>query len=231
MIEIKELTKTFDTIPAVNHINFSIPDQTIWGLVGTNGAGKTTLLRMIAGILRPDSGTICIDGAAVFDNAEIKRNLFYLADQQYFLSHAAPSRMAAFYQRIYPDFDTERFLELHEQLMLPVSKKLRTFSKGMKKQSAIISALCANTKYILCDEIFDGLDPVVRETLCRLIKEEKSCRPLTVLIASHNLNELTEVCDSIGLLQQGGILLAKDFHPEYFKTLTLHDLFADEGED
>lgn len=226
MIEIKELTKTFDSIFAVKNLTFSIPDQTIWGLVGTNGAGKTTLLRMLAGILTPDSGSVCIDGVPVFNNEAVKQELFYLSDQQHFLFNATPSRMAAFYGNLYPGFDTARFLELHEQLKLPVSKKVRTFSKGMKKQCAIISALCANTKYILCDEIFDGLDPIVRETLGNMLKEEVSHRPLTVLIASHNLNELTAVCDYIGLLCQGGVLLAEGFHPEDFKTLTLHDLFA-----
>lgn len=161
MIEIKNLTKTFDAITAVGHITFTIPDQTIWGLVGTNGAGKTTLLRMIAGILVPDSGTICMNGENIYNNEEIRQDIFYLPDQPHFLFNATPSRMALFYQKLYPDFDTERYLELHDRLNLPVSKKLRTFSKGMKKQSAIISALCTNTSYILCDEIFDGLDPVV----------------------------------------------------------------------
>lgn len=229
MIEMKNLTKTFDAIPAVENITFTIPGQTIWGLVGTNGAGKTTLLRMLAGILVPDSGSVYIDGKPIYNNEEMKQEIFYLPDQPHFLFNAAPVRMAAFYKNLYPAFDGARYLELHDLLKLPSTKKIRTFSKGMKKQSAIIAALCANTKYILCDEIFDGLDPIVREMLCDLLKAEKAQRPLTILIASHNLNELTEICDRIALLRQGGILLAKGYHPEDFRTVTLQDLFTDKG--
>ena len=229
MIEIQEITKYFDTFPALRQVSFSIPDEAVYGLVGTNGAGKTTFLRMAAGILKPEEGQILVDRQPVYENDHIKQKLFYLPDSPYYLFHATPRRMAAFYRRLYPDFDLEHCMELHEQFRLPLAKKLRTFSKGMKKQSAILCALCTNVPYLLCDEIFDGLDPLVRRQLCEILRQEKNFRPLTMVIASHNLQELTEICTHIGMLHQGGIRMAREFHPEEFREVTLEDLFLEKG--
>ncbi len=210
MIEAVNLTKKFDDILAVDHINAQIKDGSVFGLIGTNGAGKSTFLRMAAGILKPDEGSITVDGQSVFENEETKRRFFYISDEQYFFGNATPLEMMTYYRRLYPSFDAERFHRLMGNFELNEKRKLNTFSKGMKKQVSVIFGICANTDYIFCDETFDGLDPVMRQTVKSLFANDMEERNLTPIIASHNLRELEDICDHVGLLHKGGILLSRD---------------------
>lgn len=218
MIEIQDVTKAFQNLMAVSHVTLEIPQGEVFGLLGTNGAGKSTLLRMIAGVLKQDSGLIYIDGQDNWDNIDVKRNCFYLSDKQYFFPTASSEAMGRFYKNIYPNFHFERYLELLEVFGFDKFQKIRTFSKGMKKQVAILAAICADTSYLLCDEVFDGLDPVIRQSIASLMKDEMKHRNLTPIIASHNLKELEEFCDHIGILHKGGILLSRNIHSMQYRT-------------
>ncbi|MEG1847454.1 MAG: ABC transporter ATP-binding protein [Lachnospiraceae bacterium] len=210
MIEANLLCKSFDTIKAVNEISVRIKEKNVFGLVGTNGAGKSTLLRMIAGIYKPDSGNIQVDGMEVFERVQAKKRVFYLSDDQYYFNNATPHDMMRFYQRVYEGFDAVRFLDYLDKFGLNKNRKIATFSKGMQKQLAILLGICANTKYLICDETFDGLDPVMRQAVKSIFMGEMESRGLTPIIASHNLRELEDICDHVGLLHRGGILLSKD---------------------
>ena len=210
MIEARNLTKKFDSIVAVDHINAKIRDGYVFGLIGTNGAGKSTFLRMACGILKPDEGTIQIDGEDVFENPKVKSRFFYISDEQFFFGNATPQEMVVYYKAIYPAFDEARCYKLLESFGLDKKRKVSTFSKGMKKQLSVILGICANTDYIFCDETFDGLDPVMRQAVKSLFANDMAERNLTPIIASHNLRELEDICDHVGLLHKGGILLSKD---------------------
>ena len=210
MIEAANLTKRFDEIVAVDHINAKIRDGYVFGLIGTNGAGKSTFLRMASGVMKPDEGTIQIDGENVFENPKVKSRFFYISDDQHFLSNSTPEEMRRFSNIIYPAFDGPRFYKLMDSFSLDFRRKIATFSKGMKKQLSVILGLCAGTDYIFCDETFDGLDPVMRQAVKSLFANDMAERNLTPIIASHNLRELEDICDHVGLLHKGGILLSKD---------------------
>lgn len=210
MIEAKNLTKRFDTITAVDHINASIKDGSVFGLIGTNGAGKSTFLRLASGILKPDEGSITIDGKDVFENIEVKSRFFYISDDQYFFNNATPNEIMIFYKNVYPKFDETRFIHLMKSFELDRKRKVNTFSKGMKKQVSVICGVCANTDYLFCDETFDGLDPVMRRAVKSIFANDMQERNLTPIVASHNLRELEDICDHVGLLHKGGILLSKD---------------------
>ncbi len=210
MIEIKNVTKEFDGFLAVNDISTVIEDGQVFGLVGTNGAGKSTLLRMIAGVLKPAKGQILIDGIDVYNNPDIKAQVFYISDEQYFFPGATTADMKKFYSGQYPNFDNERFDALISKFGLTLDRKISTFSKGMKKQLSVVLGVCSNTRYLLCDETFDGLDPVMRQAVKKIFIAELEDRNMTPIIASHNLRELEDICDHVGLLHQGGILFSKD---------------------
>lgn len=210
MIEIKNVSKNFDRIEAVKDITAIMEEGCVFGLVGTNGAGKSTLLRMIAGIIKPDEGSIYIDSEEVYENENAKKSIFYISDEQYYLPQATPMSMAKFYAGIYPNFDFDRFDELLNSFRLEKTRRISTFSKGMKKQLSVIFGVCSLTKYLLCDETFDGLDPVMRQAVKRLFAADIADRKLTPVIASHNLRELEDICDHVGLLHQGGILFSRD---------------------
>lgn len=210
MIEAVNLTKRFDDIIAADHINATIREGSVFGLIGTNGAGKSTFLRMAAGVLKPDEGTITIDGQRVFENEEAKRKFFYISDDQHFFSNATPKDMANYYKIVYPRFNEERFHVLMKNFDLSEKRKINTFSKGMKKQVSVICGVCAETDYLFCDETFDGLDPVMRQAVKSIFANDMEERNLTPIIASHNLRELEDICDHVGLLHKGGILLSRD---------------------
>lgn len=210
MIKADNLTKRFQGVTAVDHIHAEIQDGTVFGLIGTNGAGKSTFLRMAAGILKPDEGTIILDGEAVFEDIRVKARCFYIPDEPYFLGNGTADDMKTFYQGIYPNFDTDRFGKLLKSFELDGRRKIQTFSKGMKKQLAVLLGICAGTDYLFCDETFDGLDPVMRQTVKSLFANDIEERNLTPVIASHNLRELEDICDHVGLLHRGGMLLSKD---------------------
>lgn len=210
MIKAENLTKRFDDITAVDHVSAEIRDGSVFGLIGTNGAGKSTFLRMLSGILKADEGSITIDGEEVFEHEKIKQRFFYISDDQYYFNNATPFDMMEFYSRVYPGFDKERFHHMMEGFGLEVRRKIHTFSKGMKKQFSVVCGICANTDYIFCDETFDGLDPVMRQAVKSIFANDMAERNLTPVIASHNLRELEDICDHVGLLHRGGILLSKD---------------------
>ncbi len=210
MIKTSNLTKRFDGITALDHVNAEIREGAVFGLIGTNGAGKSTFLKLLTGILKPDEGEVLIDGKEIFGNPQKKTDFFYISDDQYFFSNAVPADLEQFCRLFYPSFDTERFRKLLKAFGLSPVRKINTFSKGMKKQLSILLGLSAGTKYLFCDETFDGLDPVMRQTVKSLFAGDMAERGLTPVIASHNLRELEDICDHVGLLHQGGILLSRD---------------------
>ena len=210
MIEFQNVSKSFDTVKAVDNISAAIEEGHVFGLIGTNGAGKSTLMRLLCGVFKPDEGSIIVDGEPVYDNPAAKAKLFYISDDQYFFKSGTPKDMLRFYRTYYPAFDAGKWKELMEKFGLESGRKINTFSKGMKKQLSVICGICANTKYLLCDETFDGLDPVMRQAVKALFIREIDERGLTPVIASHNLRELEDICEYVGLLHKGGILFEKD---------------------
>ena len=216
MIEIKECSKTFDDICAVNKVTLEIGDKEVFGLVGSNGAGKSTLLRMMVGILKPDTGEILVEKEPVYENENAKRNIFYIPDDCYFPANYTPEDLVRFYRNYYPDFRIERYRKLMKQFGLEDGRRVSTFSKGMKKQLMAVIGVSANTRYLLCDETFDGLDPVMRQGVTSLFAAEIMNREFTPVIASHNLRELEDVCDHVGLLHKGGVLLSKNLEDMKF---------------
>ena len=208
MIETSGLTKRFDDILAVDHISAKIRDGSVFGLIGTNGAGKSTFLRMVSGILKPDEGAVLIDGENVYENPAVKSRFFYISDDQYFFANGTPLELMKFYKSIYPAFDEPRFFHLLQSFDLDKKRKISTFSKGMKKQLSIIYGICAGTDYIFCDETFDGLDPVMRLTFKRAISKMIEEKEMTVIISSHNLRELEDICDTFGILEDNTIRTA-----------------------
>ena len=216
MIEIRGCSKAFGTLMAVSKVSLEIGEREVFGLVGSNGAGKSTLLRMIAGILKPDEGEIKIDDRAVFDNEKAKEQVFYISDDCYFPTNYTALDMAAFYQLHYPKFEKQRFAKLMNQFQLDERRKVGSFSKGMKKQLMVLLGISAGTKYLLCDETFDGLDPVMRQAVKSLFVSEIMNRDFTPVIASHNMRELEDVCDHVGLLHKGGILLSRELEDMKF---------------
>ena len=210
MIELKNIDKTFQNIHAIDHVTASISEGMIFGLVGSNGAGKSTLLRLISGILKPDDGALLVDGQPAYENREAKENICFLSDSAYFFPNATPAVMRDYYAMVYPQFDSKAFDSLAEKLDITLTRKLNTFSKGMKKQVSILCGICAGTEYLFCDETFDGLDPVMRQAVKSIFANDMEERKLTPIIASHNLRELEDICDHVGLLHKGGILLSRD---------------------
>lgn len=210
MIEIRNISKSFDSIKALDDVSASIEEGHVFGLVGTNGAGKSTLMRLMCGVLEADGGSVTVDGEAVYDNPEAKGKIFYISDDQFFYNGGTPRDMLRLYQAYYPGFDGRKWTALMERFGLDARRRVSTFSKGMKKQLSIICGMCANTKYLLCDETFDGLDPVMRQAVKALFVKEMGERGLTPVIASHNLRELEDICEYVGLLHRGGILFEKD---------------------
>ena len=210
MIELKNVDKTLGGVHAVDHVSGTIREGMVFGLIGSNGAGKSTLLRMISGVIRPDDGTVLCDGAPVFENPEAKAQICFLPDTPYFFPNADIRQMRDYYAMIYPAFNRKQFDALADRFRLDPKRSIHAFSKGMKKQVSILLGLCAGTKYLLCDETFDGLDPVVRQAVKSLIAAEITERDFTPVISSHNLRELEDICDSIGLLHEGRLLLTRD---------------------
>lgn len=210
MIELTHVNKHFDDIVAVNDVSVKIKEGCVFGLIGTNGAGKSTIMRMITGVLKPDGGEILIDGKEVYDSVESKKLFFFIPDEPYFFSNATLQDMEHYYSSIYENFNKEKFYQYLEHFELDKKRKINTFSKGMKKQAALLLGICSGTRYLFCDETFDGLDPVMRQGVKSIFASEMEERGLTPIIASHNLRELEDICDHVGLLHKGGVLLSKD---------------------
>ena len=210
MITANDVTMKFGDFAALKSLNCKIPNGCIYGMVGSNGAGKSTLLRLISGIYRPQQGVVKIDDKPVFDSPEVKNKLVFIPDELYFLPRASLERMARMYSSIYERFSYDRFNELVSTFKLNPKANIGTFSKGMKRQAATILALSCKADYILFDETFDGLDPVMRNLVKNLLYEDVMERNATAVITSHSLRELEDTCDQLSLLHKGGIIFESD---------------------
>lgn len=209
MIEITGLTKAYDKENVLENLNCKIKDSCIYGLVGANGAGKSTLLRIINGVFKEDGGTILIDGKTIKDD-EIKQDMVFVPDDLFFFQGYTLKDMANFYNSLYKKYDMKYFNELVKTLKLDENRKINTLSKGLKRQSALILALATNAKYVFLDETFDGVDPVIRTVLKKVIAKYMDKNNSTIIMTSHNLRELEDICDNLGLLYKGGILFESD---------------------
>lgn len=207
MIDVIEVTKQFDRFTAISELSLTVHKASIYGLVGFNGAGKTTLLKMIAGIYRPDKGVVRMDAENIFDNAGMKQRLFYMPDELYFQAYATLNRMARFYRSYYPKFSEKTFQELTALFELNPAKRINSFSKGMRRQAELVLCLSMYPDFLLLDESFDGLDPAKRSLAKKLLIEYIAERGASVLISSHNLHELEDLCDHVGLLGEQKLLL------------------------
>lgn len=210
MIKSNNLVKRFDDFVALDHVSCEIPDGCIYGMVGSNGAGKSTFLRLISGIYRPDAGNVTINDEDIFENPRMKSKMVFIPDELFFLSGATLDRMVKIYRSAYKNFNMDRYRMLVETFRLPARKPIYTFSKGMKRQAATILALSSMPQYLLMDETFDGLDPVMRNYVKALIKKDVTERNATAIITSHSLRELEDTCDQLLLLHRGGVVLQSD---------------------
>ena len=209
MLEMRNVTKTFGTFKALEDLNMTVPKGAVYGLVGPNGAGKSTAIRHLTGVYMPDSGEILMDGQPIFENAQLKARMGYIPDEIFYFPSASLEEMRAYYRGIYKNFDDDLFNRLYEVFQLPKKGQMRRFSKGMQKQAAFHLALCTRPDVLILDEPVDGLDPVMRRQVWSLILAEVAQRETTVLISSHNLRELEDICDHVGIMDHGKMLLER----------------------
>ena len=210
MIEIKNAVMRFDNSIALDGVSMTIPEGCAYGLLGSNGAGKSTLLRLLSGIYRPYSGEVLIDGEPVYDNVPIKEKVFFINDETIQFNDMTLLDMKAYYKRFYGSFSEELFEKLHGVIGLPLKKKLNTFSKGMKRQAAVICGIACRTPYLFLDEAFDGLDPTMRIIVKQMLIDAMLDNKLTVIFSSHNLNEIDEFCDRVGLMHGGNVVFDRE---------------------
>ena len=210
MIRVHEIKKKFEGMEAVKNVNLTIQKGSIYGLLGSNGAGKTTLLKIIAGIYKPDSGIIEIDGEGIYENTKRKEKVIFLADSLFFFSQYTIKQMAEFMKSQYPDWNEERFQKLNEAFPIAVNKKIHRMSKGMQRQVAFWLTLSAMPDVLILDEPLDGLDAVMRQKVRNLLIQDVAEREMTILISSHNLREVEDLCDHIGILHDGKLMIEKD---------------------
>ena len=210
MIKIDNLSKSYGKKKVLDNLKCLIKTNSIYGFVGANGTGKSTLLRIINDIFKADSGNIEIDGEIVNNNQEVKQKLVFVPDDLYFFPNYTLKDMANFYKSMYKKFDMEYLEKLASTLKLDMNSKIQNFSKGMKRQCAIICAICTNADYMFFDETFDGIDPVIRNLLKKIIAKQMDKKETTIIMTSHNLRELEDICDNLALLYKGGILFESD---------------------
>lgn len=210
MIEIKNLVKNFGSFKALDDLNINVKKASVYGLLGPNGAGKTTLIKHLAGIYRQDAGTILIEGKPVYDNAELKSSIVYIPDDFYFFSQYSINEMAKFYSQLYKNWNWQRYELLREVFPIDPKRRVTRLSKGMQKQVAFWLCICTMPKLMILDEPVDGLDPVMRKKVWNLILQDVAERETTVLVSSHNLRELEDVCDHVGILHEGKIMVDRE---------------------
>ncbi len=203
MIQLRNVTKSFDNKTVLDDITLDIKNGSVYGIAGSNGAGKSSLLRLIPGIYKPDKGEITADAAPVWENPAAKNRFAFVPDEPYFPAGASIKSLAETYRLLYPSFDKEKCLVLAMDAGLDYRKHISSFSKGMKRQAALILALSQNADYLFFDETFDGLDPVMRTRFKNLINEEVISRGVTAVITSHSLRELEDVCDELVIIHNG----------------------------
>ena len=215
MIKVKDLYKVIDDEVVLDHLNMQVEEGSIYGLIGPNGAGKTTLIRHLVGVLKQDSGKIFIESQPIYENIELKRKIGYISDAMYFIETNL-IRNANVYKELYPSWNQERFEELYKTFKLNPTKKIQTFSKGMRKQASFCLIMSTMPDYLILDEPIDGLDPIARKLVWKYIIDDVAQRNLTVLISSHNLKELEGIVDHVGILYKGKIM--REFDLEYIQT-------------
>ncbi|RSL30131.1 ABC transporter ATP-binding protein [Salibacterium salarium] len=210
MIQVENLTKSFEQEKAVEDLNISVNKGSIYGLLGSNGAGKTTLLKILAGIYRPDQGSVYIQGEPIYENVSLKQDVVFIPDALYFLPQANIQQMAEFYKSFYPNWDQERYEKLKQVFNINPKRKVHRLSKGMQRQVAFWLALSAMPSVLILDEPIDGLDPVMRQKIKNLLFQDIAERELTVIISSHNLRELEDICDHVGIMHKGTLQIEKE---------------------
>ncbi len=209
MLEMKNVTKCFDGFKALDDLTMTVPRGTVYGLVGPNGAGKSTAIRHLTGVYTPDCGEITMEGAPIYENPEVKEKIGYIPDEIFYFPSATLEDMRAYYRGLYPKFDDALFERLYGIFDLPPKSPLRRFSKGMQKQAAFHLAICCRPEILILDEPVDGLDPVMRRQVWSLILADVAEYGTTVLISSHNLRELEDICDHVGIMDKGRMLLER----------------------
>ena len=209
MLKLNKITKTFGSFKALDELTMTIPQGSVYGLVGPNGAGKSTAIRHITGVYRPDSGTVTMQDTPLYENPQLKERIGYIPDDIFYFPTASLEEMRRFYQGIYPNFDNALFDRLYEVFQLPKKSPIRRFSKGMQKQAAFHLTICTRPDVLILDEPVDGLDPVMRRQVWNLILADVAQRQTTVLISSHNLRELEDICDHVGIMDHGKMLLER----------------------
>lgn len=210
MIEVKGLVKKFDGFPALNGASLTVEKGAVYGLVGPNGAGKSTLIRHLAGIYRQDEGQVLVAGSPVYENTGVKARIAFIPDDIHYFMQASTRDMMRFYKGLYPQFDMERYKKLREVFKdIDEKRSIRRLSKGMQKQSAFWLAVCRRPEIILLDEPVDGLDPIMRKQVWSIILSDVAERGTTVLVSSHNLRELEDVCDHVGIMDKGKVILQR----------------------
>lgn len=212
MIEVRNVVKEFDGFRALDDLNMTVPTGSVYGLVGPNGAGKSTIIRHLTGIYRQDAGEILVDGAPVFENPEVKSRIAYIPDEIFYYANASIREMMDFYRSIYPHFDAERFKKLADVFGLDPKRQMRRLSKGMQKQAAFWIAVSLRPEILILDEPVDGLDPVMRRQIWSIIMADVAENGTTVLVSSHNLRELEDVCDSVGIMNKGKIMIERSLN-------------------
>ena len=209
MIEVKNVVKTFDGFRALDGLTMTVPQGAVYGLVGPNGAGKSTIIRHLTGIYRQDAGEITLDGKPIFENPAAKGRIAYIPDDVFYFPSASIEDMMKFYRGVYPQFDMERYYKLKEAFGLDPKQPIRRFSKGMQKQAAFWLAMSMTPDVLILDEPVDGLDPVMRRQVWSIVMADVADRGTTVLVSSHNLRELEDVCDHVGIMADGKLLLER----------------------
>ena len=228
MIEVKNVTKSFDGFRALDGLNITVPRGAVYGLVGPNGAGKSTVIRHLAGIYRQDAGEVLVDGAPVFDNPAVKSRIAYIPDDIFYYTQATIRDMMRFTRDLYPGFDTDCFEKLGEAFPLNPKRLVRKLSKGQQKQVAFWLALAQRPEIVILDEPVDGLDPVMRRQVWSLLLQDVAERGTTVLVSSHNLRELEDVCDHVGIMDHGKMLLERSLSELQDNVVKIQLAFAQE---
>lgn len=227
MIKLQGTVKKFGDFTALDGVDLEIPKGTAFGLLGSNGAGKSTILRLLSGIYQQEAGEVLIDGETVFDNVETKQKVFFINDETIQFGGYTLLELKKFYQQFYPSFSEEIFQKLQSAIDLPLNKKISKFSKGMKRQAIVIVGLACCTPYLLLDEAFDGLDPTMRIIVKKMIVDAMCERELTVIISSHNLKEINEMCDTAALLHKGKIVFNRELDSFKGSVHKIQVVFAD----
>ena len=230
MLEAKNLVKTFDGFRALDNATMTVPKGTVYGLVGPNGAGKSTIIRHFTGIYRPDSGEVLLDGQPIYENPDVKRRLTVIGDDWYYFPQASIAEMAKLYAGMYPTFSWERYAKMKEVFPLNDKQMIRRMSKGMQKQAAFWLTMCCMPEYLILDEPVDGLDPVMRRQVWSLLLGDVAERGTTVLVSSHNLRELEDVCDHVGIMAKGKVHLERSLSDLQDNTVKLQVAYQTEEE-